>query len=65
VEHMRGMPQNPMTADDIVRKFYSNVRDLMPDSQIDRIIDIIMSLDRMTDIAPLMAELRCRTGSNS
>jgi 2-methylcitrate dehydratase PrpD len=65
VEHMRGMPQNPMTADDIVRKFYSNVRDLMPDSQIDRIIDIIMSLDRMTDIAPLMAELRCRTGGNS
>jgi hypothetical protein len=30
----------------------------MPDGQIDRIIDIIMSLERMNDIAPLMAELR-------
>jgi hypothetical protein len=55
------MPQNPMTADDIVRKFRSNVGDLIPDDQIDRIIDIIMSLDRMNDIAPLMAELRCGT----
>jgi 2-methylcitrate dehydratase PrpD len=58
VEHMRGMPQNPMTADDIVRKFQSNVGNLMPDGQIDRIIGIIMSLERMNDIAPLMAELR-------
>src|SRR5262249_6831561 len=58
VEHMHGMPQNPMTADDIVSKFHSNVKDLMPDGQIGRIIDIIMSLDRMTDIAPLMTELR-------
>jgi 2-methylcitrate dehydratase PrpD len=61
VEHMRGMPQNPMTADEIVRKFHSNVGDLMPDGQIERIINIIMSLDRMNDIQPLMTELRYRT----
>jgi hypothetical protein len=61
VDHMRGMPQNPMTADDIVRKFHSNVGALIPDGQIDRIINIIMSLDSMNDIQPLMTELRCGT----
>jgi 2-methylcitrate dehydratase PrpD len=57
VNHMRGMPQNPMTPDDILRKFRSNVGDLMPDSKSDRIVDIIMSLDRMSDLEPLMVEL--------
>lgn len=57
VEHMRGMPQNPMTAGDIVQKFRSNVGDLMPDSQSDRIVDIVMSLDRLPDLRPLMTEL--------
>jgi 2-methylcitrate dehydratase PrpD len=57
VEHMRGMPQNPMTADDIVRKFRSNVGDLMPDRQSDRIVDMIMSLERLNDLHPLMTEL--------
>ncbi len=56
VEHMRGMPQNPMTAEDIVHKFRSNVSDLMPDSQSDRIVDIVMSLDRMNDLQPLMMQ---------
>jgi 2-methylcitrate dehydratase PrpD len=57
VEHMRGMPQNPMTVDDIVRKFRSNVDNYVPDSQSDRILDIIMSLDRMSDLQPLLTEL--------
>ena len=57
VEHMRGMPQNPMTTDDIVRKFRSNVADLMPDKQSDRIVDMIMSLERLNDLHPLMTEL--------
>jgi 2-methylcitrate dehydratase PrpD len=57
VEHMRGMPQNPMTTDDIMRKFYSNVSGLFPTHKIDRIIDIVMSLDSMNDIQPLMAAL--------
>ena len=57
VEHMRGMPQNPMTTDDVVRKFYSNVGGLFPALKTDRIIDILMSLDRLNDIQPLMAAL--------
>ena len=57
VEHMRGMPQNPMTTDDIVRKFRCNVGDLMPDKQSDRIVDMIMSLERLNDLHPLMTEL--------
>ena len=54
---MRGMPQNPMSTDDIVRKFRSNVSDLMPDAQSDRIIDIVMSLDRLAGLQSLMTEL--------
>jgi 2-methylcitrate dehydratase PrpD len=57
VEHMRGMPQNPMTTDDLIRKFRSNIGDLMPDSKTGRIAEIIMSLDRMSSIQPFMAEL--------
>jgi 2-methylcitrate dehydratase PrpD len=57
VHHMRGMPQNPMTADDIVRKFRLNVTDLMSDAQSDRIIDMIMSLERMSGIQQLIREL--------
>jgi 2-methylcitrate dehydratase PrpD len=57
VDHMRGMPQNPMSTDDIVRKFRSNVSDLMPDAQSDRIIDIVMSLDRLAGLQSLMTEL--------
>lgn len=57
VDHMRGMPQNPMTADDILRKFRSNVGDLLPDDRRDRIADIIMSLDRTNAFAALVAEL--------
>jgi 2-methylcitrate dehydratase PrpD len=58
VDHMRGMPQNPMSTDDIVRKFRSNVSDLMPDAQSDRITDIVMSLDRLAGLQSLMTELR-------
>jgi hypothetical protein len=54
---MRGMPQNPMSTDDIVCKFRSNVSDLMPAVSIDRIVDIVMSLDRLDDLQPLMTAL--------
>jgi 2-methylcitrate dehydratase PrpD len=57
VNHMRGMPQNPMTADDIVRKFRSNAGGYMADAQSDRIVNIIMSLDRINDLRPLLTEL--------
>lgn len=57
VDDMRGMPRNPMSADDIMSKFRSNVLDIMPVSQSGRIVDIVMSLDRLTDLQPLIAEL--------
>lgn len=57
VDHMRGMPQNPMSADDIVDKFRSNLSDLMPASKSDRIVDIVMSLDRLAELQTLMTEL--------
>jgi hypothetical protein len=40
-----------------VRKFRSNVSDLMPDVQSDRIIDVVMSLDRVDGLQALMTEL--------
>jgi len=58
IDHMRGMPQNPMSADDILRKFRSNVGDLMPASKCDRIVDIIMCLDSTNDLRALMTELQ-------
>jgi 2-methylcitrate dehydratase PrpD len=63
VEHMRGMPQNPMTLDDIVRKFRANVGGYTSDSQADRIVDIVMSLDRMNDVQPLLSELGNRAST--
>jgi 2-methylcitrate dehydratase PrpD len=57
VDHMRGMPQNPMSTDDIVCKFRSNVSDRMPAVRIDRIVDMVMSLDRLDGLQPLMTEL--------
>jgi 2-methylcitrate dehydratase PrpD len=60
VPHMRGMPQNPMTADDIVRKFRSNVGGHIADRQGDRIVDIVMSLERMDDLQPLLTEIAIR-----
>ncbi|MDO8877595.1 MAG: hypothetical protein Q7V40_16030, partial [Pseudolabrys sp.] len=65
VEHMRGVPQNPMTTDDVVRKFHSNVGGLFPAHKIDRIIDIVMSLDGMNEIQPLMAACRTRMKSHT
>jgi 2-methylcitrate dehydratase PrpD len=58
---MRGMPQNPMTSDDIVRKFRSNVAGSLADSQVDRVIDMIMSLERIDGVAELMMQLDPRT----
>jgi hypothetical protein len=46
-----------MTADDIVRKFESNVGDLMTDNRRGRIVDMIMSLDRINDLQRLTTEL--------
>jgi hypothetical protein len=46
-----------MSAEDIVRKFRLNVSDIMPASKSDRIVDIVLSLDRRSDLQQLMAEL--------
>jgi len=57
VTNMRGMPQNPMTVDDIVRKFRSNVGGHIPDRKCDRIVEAIMSLEHMGDLKPLWSAL--------
>jgi len=39
-----------------MRKFQSNVGDLMTDNKRARIVDMIMSLDRINDLQTLMTE---------
>jgi 2-methylcitrate dehydratase PrpD len=57
VEHMLGMPQNPMSESDLARQFQMNATGFMPAARIDRVTDIIMSLERLDDTRLLMAEL--------
>jgi 2-methylcitrate dehydratase PrpD len=57
VDNMRGMPQNPMTAADLLRKFHSNVSGLVPEDKIVRIADMITSLDCISSIQCLMKEI--------
>jgi 2-methylcitrate dehydratase PrpD len=56
VKHMLGMPQNPMSESDLVRKFQMNASGCVPNARVDRITDIIMSLERVDNIGQLMRE---------
>jgi 2-methylcitrate dehydratase PrpD len=57
VKHMLGMPQNPMSESDLVRKFQMNASGCVPNARVDRITNIIMSLERVDNIGQLMREL--------
>jgi 2-methylcitrate dehydratase PrpD len=55
VPHMRGMPQNPMSENDLLKKFRMNADGLMPAAEIDRLTGLILSLDEQADIRALIA----------
>jgi 2-methylcitrate dehydratase PrpD len=57
VPHMRGMPQNPMTEADLLRKFRMNASGLMPDATVDRILSMITTLDRQKNVRTLVAAI--------
>lgn len=55
IEHMRGMPQNPMTTDDLFRKFVTSTEDVLSPAASEEAIDRIMHLEECADTRPLMA----------
>ena len=57
VTHARGMPQNPMTEDDLVAKFRLNAEGLVPPDEIDPLVDGLLTLDRAEDVDALFRPL--------
>jgi 2-methylcitrate dehydratase PrpD len=57
VADMRGMPQNPMSEADLVRKFRMNASGVITDAVAERILSIVGSFDRQKDARVLMATI--------
>jgi 2-methylcitrate dehydratase PrpD len=58
VEHFipdfRGTRRNPITTDDYIGKFRSNVGDILPAATVDKVIDAFLGLEKVDDIAPIL-----------
>jgi 2-methylcitrate dehydratase PrpD len=54
IEHMRGMPQNPMSTDDLVSKFKANAEDVLSPAAMEEAIDRIMRLEQFDDLRSLL-----------
>ncbi len=54
VKYPRGHAGNPMTDDEVVAKFRKLAGGVVSASTADRIIDLCMKFDRLTDVAPLV-----------
>lgn len=58
VEHeipdFRGTIRNPLTVDDYLDKFRSNVGDILPSATVDHLIDAFLNLEQIEDITPLL-----------
>ena len=57
VSDMRGMPQNPMSEADLVRKFRMNADGVISASAADRVVNVIGALDRQEDLGGLAMAL--------
>ena len=61
VEHeipdFRGTRRNPMTVDDYLDKFRSNVGDLLPPATVDQTIDAFLNLEKVEDITSIITRL--------
>ena len=58
VEDMRGTAANPMSTDDVVRKFHANTGDLLPPALAARTVDRLLRLEALDDVAPVFDDLR-------
>lgn len=54
VYDLKGSPNNPVGFEEIQKKFVSNVKDMMPEEQMNRLIDLIMNLEQLDSVEPLM-----------
>jgi 2-methylcitrate dehydratase PrpD len=57
IADMPGTPRNPHTPDDYIAKFKSNTRDVLAPARVDEVIDMLLSLDRLANVAPLFDRL--------
>ncbi|MBU1962905.1 MAG: MmgE/PrpD family protein, partial [Gammaproteobacteria bacterium] len=54
VRYPRGHAGNPMTDDQVVRKFQSQAAGVVGAATARRIIDLALSLDELSDVTPLL-----------
>jgi 2-methylcitrate dehydratase PrpD len=57
IADMPGTPRNPHTPDDYIAKFKSNTRDALAPARVDEVINMLLSLDRLANVAPLFDKL--------
>lgn len=58
VEQRRGSSRFPLTRDEIVRKFRGLAKVALPASSVEKIIELVDDIDRLSDMQPLAALLR-------
>ncbi|MBI4333868.1 MAG: MmgE/PrpD family protein [Chloroflexi bacterium] len=54
VAHARGEPENPMDREDLVLKFGACAESVLPQRDIDQIVEWVLNLEYLEDITPLM-----------
>jgi 2-methylcitrate dehydratase PrpD len=54
VPFAKGEPQNPLTAEEMIHKFRDCAGIVLSSVDIDRIVELVMKLESLPDIAPLM-----------
>jgi 2-methylcitrate dehydratase PrpD len=57
IHDMPGTRRNPHGRDDYIAKFKSNTRDALSPGHADEVIDALLSLDRLSNVAPLFNKL--------
>ncbi len=53
----KGMPENPMSRDELVSKFVNNALDAVPEDQAAQIVDLVLNLESLDDLSPLVEAL--------
>lgn len=54
----RGHPQNPLSTEDLIRKYRDCARSILSDEQIESSADIVMNLEKMDKVEPLMRSMK-------
>jgi 2-methylcitrate dehydratase PrpD len=58
VEYPKGMPENPMTDEELITKFYMQARMALPKNRVEKIVFNVMNLDKINDIGSIVKLLR-------